>query len=49
LERMASIDASVDWMRFWLLGEEDSSPEKYQRFRYWRQLREATELGKGKE
>lgn len=39
-ERRASLQASVDWMRFWLQGIEDSDPEKVEQYRRWRQLRD---------
>jgi dienelactone hydrolase len=38
-ERAASMEATLDWMRFWLMGEEDLSPMKNARFDRWRQIR----------
>jgi dipeptidyl aminopeptidase/acylaminoacyl peptidase len=45
LERLASQQASVDWMRFWLQGYQDPDPakaEQYQRWRALRKLRDAS-------
>jgi len=30
---------NLDWMRFWLLGEEDPNPEKAAQYERWRNLR----------
>jgi dipeptidyl aminopeptidase/acylaminoacyl peptidase len=38
-ERVAAIEATVDWMAFWILGEEDSRPEKEEQYLRWRRLR----------
>jgi len=32
-------ERNVDWFRFWLKSEEDSSPEKISQYEYWRKLR----------
>lgn len=40
LERMASQQGNVDWMRFWLQGYEDPAPEKKDQYRRWEHLRE---------
>jgi hypothetical protein len=29
----------VDWYAFWLLGDEDSQPDKQAQYRRWRELR----------
>ena len=34
-------ERNVDWFRFWLKGEEDSTPEKAAQYEYWRTLRNA--------
>jgi dipeptidyl aminopeptidase/acylaminoacyl peptidase len=39
-QRLAALNASVDWMRFWLRGEEDPAPDKIQQYVYWRSLRD---------
>jgi len=39
-------ERNLDWFRFWLKSEEDSSPAKAEQFARWRELRklqEATE------
>jgi hypothetical protein len=36
--RLASQGGTVDWMRFWLLGAEDPSPDKTAQNRRWEQL-----------
>jgi dipeptidyl aminopeptidase/acylaminoacyl peptidase len=38
-ERMISQGGTLDWFRFWLKGEEDSSPDKAQQYTRWRELR----------
>jgi dipeptidyl aminopeptidase/acylaminoacyl peptidase len=38
-QRLASQGATVDWFRFWLKGEEDSSPTKTGQYVRWRKLR----------
>jgi dipeptidyl aminopeptidase/acylaminoacyl peptidase len=40
LERLASQQGNVDWFRFWLNGEEDSSPQKAAQYALWRRLRD---------
>jgi len=45
-ERLASQDASVDWMAFWLQGYEDPSPEKANQYARWRVMREQNEQRK---
>jgi len=42
-QRLASQGSTVDWMRFWLLGEEDSSPAKKAQYARWRRLRSLQE------
>lgn len=39
-ERQASQQGMVDWMCFWLKGEEDPDPSKAEQYRHWRGLRE---------
>ncbi|WP_170226851.1 FKBP-type peptidyl-prolyl cis-trans isomerase [Sphingorhabdus contaminans] len=38
-QRVANIEAVVDWMSFWLLGHEDPDPAKAMQFQRWRKLR----------
>jgi dienelactone hydrolase len=38
-QRLASMQATVDWMTFWLQGREDAKPAKAAQYRYWRALR----------
>lgn len=38
-KRLASQGSTVDWMRFWLKGEEDPDPSKTEQFTRWRKLR----------
>jgi hypothetical protein len=38
-DRLASQQSSVDWMAFWLKGEEDTNPLKTEKYRRWRELR----------
>ena len=40
LERIALIDAVVDWMTFWLQGYEDPNPSKAHIYLRWHQMRE---------
>lgn len=40
LEIIASQEAMIDWMAFWLQGYEDPSPQKAQQYQRWRPLRE---------
>lgn len=40
-ERFASIQATVDWMRFWLQGYEDPDPAKSEQFKRWRKMEQA--------
>ncbi len=35
-QRMVSQGSTVDWMRFWLKGEEDPNPGKSEQFARWR-------------
>jgi hypothetical protein len=35
---MASAEGTVDWFRFWLIGEEDHAPSKAAQFSRWRAL-----------
>jgi len=39
-QRMASQGSTVDWMRFWLMGEEDADPAKNDQYKRWRRLRD---------
>ncbi len=45
-ERLESQGGTVDWFRFWLLGQEDPDPSKASQFAYWRELR-ASRSGPG--
>jgi len=38
-DRMVSQEGSVDWLRFWLKGEEDTDPTKAQQLVRWHELR----------
>lgn len=38
-ERVASLQANVDWFDFWLNDHEDSSPAKVEQYARWRSLR----------
>ena len=38
--RLASMQLAVDWMRFWLKDEENSSPENRERNAHWRRMRD---------
>jgi dipeptidyl aminopeptidase/acylaminoacyl peptidase len=38
-QRYASISLNVDWMDFWLNGQEDPDPEKIQQYQRWRAIR----------
>jgi hypothetical protein len=38
-ERQVSIDTTVDWMSFWLRGEEDALPAKSAQYIRWRAMR----------
>jgi dipeptidyl aminopeptidase/acylaminoacyl peptidase len=40
-ERLESMTATVDWMAFWLLGREDMTGEKADKYRRWREMRSA--------
>lgn len=42
-QRIASQGSTVDWMRFWLLGEEDPAPAKREQYKRWRRLRSLEE------
>jgi dipeptidyl aminopeptidase/acylaminoacyl peptidase len=42
--RLASYVRSVDWFRFWLLGEEDPDPSKAGQYARWRLMRTADAL-----
>lgn len=35
-QRLASYEATVDWMSFWLQGYEDPSPQKVDQYKRWR-------------
>lgn len=37
-ERRVSLEATVDWLCFWLTGEEDHNPRKTARYGRWREL-----------
>ena len=37
--RLASLDATVDWMNFWLQGKEDPNPAKAGQYQRWRKMK----------
>lgn len=37
--RAAAMNSTVDWMRFWLLGQTDDDPRKRDQYRRWREMR----------
>lgn len=39
-QRLISQSSTVDWMRFWLKGEEDPDPAKREQYNRWRELRD---------
>jgi len=39
-ERLAMLEATVDWMAFWILHEEDPDPGKADQYLRWRQMRD---------
>jgi hypothetical protein len=39
-ERLASMELTVDWFSFWLLGKENASLDKAEQFARWRKLRD---------
>ena len=41
-DRMASQQGNVDWLLFWLKGEEDSDPTKAEQYVRWREMRSAS-------
>jgi hypothetical protein len=43
LERLVSQQGAVDWLRFWLEGEEDSDQSKIEQYARWRELRKLQE------
>lgn len=43
LQRYASSQGTVDWMRFWLMGEEDPDPKKQTQYTSWRKLKDRAE------
>jgi dipeptidyl aminopeptidase/acylaminoacyl peptidase len=43
-DRVASLQATVDWFNFWLNGQEDVDPAKMQQFERWRSMRRALEM-----
>jgi len=48
-ERMASQGGAVDWFRFWLNDEIDSSPDKASQYDRWRALRALQDTGAAKQ
>ena len=42
-QRQASLEATVEWMAYWLNGYENPSPEKRAQYERWRALREEQE------
>lgn len=53
MARAALHSAAVDWFAFWLMGEEDPDPAKFQQYKRWRTMRadwkaeQAKEIAKG--
>src|SRR5690606_1348330 len=45
LERLALMQSSVDWMIFWLRGQEDPDPAKVKQYSRWRALRGLSNSG----
>ena len=45
-ERMTSQQGNVDWMMFWLKGEEDADPAKTEQYARWRELKKLQEAEK---
>jgi hypothetical protein len=39
-QRQVSMQSSVDWMLFWLVGQQDNDPAKADQYWYWRRLRD---------
>jgi hypothetical protein len=39
LERLASQQGNVDWMRFWLQGYEDPDPSKHSQYQLWQAMK----------
>jgi dipeptidyl aminopeptidase/acylaminoacyl peptidase len=48
-QRMVSQGSTVDWMRFWLKGEEDPNPGKSEQFARWRELRKLQQENEAKQ
>lgn len=48
-QRLASMEATVDWMAFWLLGEEIDPARKEDQYAYWRSLRDRRDARRGPE
>ncbi|MBL8552254.1 MAG: Atxe2 family lasso peptide isopeptidase [Hyphomonadaceae bacterium] len=42
-QRRAIYERNLDWLRFWLMDEEDPAPEKQAQYQRWRQLRPLAE------
>jgi dipeptidyl aminopeptidase/acylaminoacyl peptidase len=42
-ERLTSQQGNVDWMTFWLKGEEDADPTKAEQYARWREMRKLQE------
>ncbi|WP_307364593.1 prolyl oligopeptidase family serine peptidase [Brevundimonas sp. SORGH_AS_0993] len=41
--RLAAMQENIDWFDFWLLGKEDTSPEKRPQYERWRRMKGAFE------
>jgi len=46
-ERMTSQQGAVDWLSFWLKGEEDPDPAKAEQYKRWHELRKLQKKMKG--
>lgn len=42
--KLAVYERNLDWFRFWLLGEEDSSPGKQSQYARWKLMRSSTSM-----
>ncbi len=47
LERLESQQGNIDWLRFWLKGEEDPDPSKRTQYQRWEAMREKRSKARG--
>jgi hypothetical protein len=45
-DRLTSQQGNVDWLLFWLKGEEDPDPAKAEQYARWRELKELQEANR---